>query len=360
MNEIANQHNDLIDLPLRKFNASEIDILMALCYKCQEQGTDTIVLPFDQIQQLSHFKSKNKKELIHSIEETNKKLLKLNFRIGDDMKFVQFVLFPTFEVDGYEETLTVQVHEKFAYLLNDLAGNYTSLELQESAKLRSAYAKGIYKKLRQYRDTGLWRVTLDDFKEYLDIPKGYKPGHISTKVLIPSIEELTPFFPGLKCTPYYHKKSGRGRPSVSGYEFTFKKQSHKKEKSVPVARIATKTNWEKIGKYCPVCHQEVWKKRMTNENGEYWMIGHPDFKTGGCDWTSNNFGDSLSSDDINRLESEASQSITEMEKENVKTLKGILKNIFSQRTGIDPCEGLFFTNQEQNPAPILVISVSDK
>ena len=31
-NEIANIHNDLIDLPLRKFNSSEIDILTTLCY----------------------------------------------------------------------------------------------------------------------------------------------------------------------------------------------------------------------------------------------------------------------------------------------------------------------------------------
>lgn len=330
MNEIANQHNDLIDLPLRKFNSSEIDILMALCYKCQEQGTNTVVLPFDQIRKLSHYQAKDDSRFYKDIESTGNKLFSLNIKIGEEREYTKFVLFPTFTVSEKEQSLTVQVHEKFAYLLNDLSGNYTSLELQESAALRSAYAKSIYKKLRQYRDTGLWKVTLEEFKVYLDIPKSYKIGDISLKIINSSIEELKAFFPGLKCTPYYHKKSGRGRPSVAGYEFTFKKQSPaKKEKVVPVAKIATKTNWEKLGKYCPVCHQEVWKKRMSNENGEYWLIGHPDFKTGSCDWTSTSFGDALEPEQIQAAMPSA-EPPTEEQKENLNKLSSILKGIFGK------------------------------
>ena len=330
MNEIANQHNDLIDLPLRKFNASEIDILMALCYKCQEQGTDTVVLPFDQIRKLSHYQAKDDARFYKDIESTGNKLFSLNIKIGEEREYTKFVLFPTFTVSEKEQSLTVQVHEKFAYLLNNLSNNYTSLELQESASLRSAYAKSIYKKLRQYRDTGLWKVTLEDFKVYLDIPNSYKIGDISLKIINTSIEELKPFFPGLKCTPYYHKKSGRGRPAVAGYEFTFKKQPHaKKEKVVPVAKIATKTNWEKIGKYCPVCHQEVWKKRMSNANGEYWLIGHPDFKTGSCSWTSTSFGDALEPEQI-QAAMPSTEPPTEEQKENLNKLSSMLKGIFGK------------------------------
>lgn len=329
MNEIAKQHNDLIDLPLRRFNASEIDILQALCYKCQEQETNTVVLPFDQIKELSHYQAKDAGRFIEALKETNQKLMSLNFTVGTETEFTQFVLFPTFEVSASKETLTVQVHEKFAYLLNDLSGNYTSMELQESATLRSAYAKSIYKKLRKYRDTGLWRVSLEDFREYLDIPTSYKVGQISTKVLIPSIEELKAFFPGLKCEPYYRKKSGRGRPSVAGYEFKFTKQPHgkKKEYQVPVAKIAEKTGWQRIGKYCPACHEEVWQKRMSNENGEYWLIGHPDFKTGSCSWTSTSFGDALEPEQIQAADSQADPS-TEEQQENLNKLSSMLKGLF--------------------------------
>lgn len=330
MNEIANQHNDLIDLPLRKFNSSEIDILLAICYKCQEQETNTVVLPFDQIRKLSHYQAKDDARFYKDIESTGNKLFTLNIKIGNEREYTKFVLFPTFTVSEKEQTLTVQLHEKFAYLLNDLSKNYTSLELQESATLRSAYAKSIYKKLRKERDRGKWIVTLKDFREYLDIPEVYKPGHISTKVIIPSIEELSPFFPGLKCDPFYSKQQGRGRPSVAGYTFSFKPQSHvKKEHPVPVATIAAKTDWQKLGKYCPVCHQEVWKKRMSNENGEYWLIGHPDFRTGSCNWTSNSFGDALDQEQLQAATS-ASEPPTEKQQENLKKLSSMLKGIFGK------------------------------
>lgn len=335
MYEVSKQHNDLIDLPLRKFNASEIDIFMAICYKCQNENTLKITLTFDQIQQLTHFRSKNKQELIRAIEETNRKLLQLNFKIGDNINFVQLVLFPTFEVRGSEETLTVQVHEKFAYLLNNLTENYTSLELQQSASLRSSYAKGIYKKLRKYRDTGIWRVSLIDFKEYLDVPNSYRISDINKVVIKPSINELNSYFSGLSCRPYYNKqKKGRGRPAIVGYEFTFKKQLHdKKEKYLSVRQIADRTGWERLGKYCPICHQEVYKKRMSNENGEYWMIGHPDFKTGNCKWITTNFGDALLKSELPDIsQSESDQKADEDKKErkeNSKRLSFIIKNLFN-------------------------------
>lgn len=334
MHEISKQHNDLIDLPLRKFNASEIDILLAICYKCQNENTLKITLTFDQIRRLAHFKSKNKQELIRVIEETNRKLLQLNFKIGDDIDFIQLVLFPTFEVKGSEEILTVQVHEKFAYLLNNLTENYTSLELQQSASLRSSYAKGIYKKLRKYRDTGIWRVSLIDFKEYLDIPGSYRISDINKVIIKPSINELSSYFLELNCRPYYNKqKKGRGRPAIVGYEFTFKKQLHnKKEKHLSVEQIAYKTGWERLGKYCPVCYQEVYKKRMSNKNGKYWMIGHPDFKTGGCKWITTNFGDALLKRELpntKQLSSDKEDESEKERKENVKRLSSMIKNLFN-------------------------------
>ena len=82
----------------------------------------------------------------------NEKLMSLHFTIGNERNFTQFVLFPTFTVSSDAETLTVKVHEDFAYLLNNLS-NYTSIELQESTALKSSYSKGIYKKLRQFRNT---------------------------------------------------------------------------------------------------------------------------------------------------------------------------------------------------------------
>lgn len=327
MNEIVNQHNDLIDLPLRRFNASEIDILLALCSQCQEQGTTEIELNFNQISQLSDFKSKNKKELINAISETNKKLLQLNFKIGTETKFTQFVLFPTFEVDGEKGTLTVQVHEKFAYLLNDLSGNYTALELRQSNSLRSSYAKAMYKKLRRFRDTGEWIVTLEDFKAYLDIPKSYKIGQIQTKVIIPCIDELKPYFENLKVESITEKKKqGRGRPSVTGYKFTFKVQPHADREelaSLTQGQIAEKTGWKRTGKYCPRCKREIYCSIQQNDNGSYTMYGHADWKTGDCDYFTYDISNLLEEHQLHD-----DKPITEEQKVNKKKLKDMLAGLF--------------------------------
>lgn len=333
MNEISNQHNDLIDLPLRKFNSSEVDILLALCYKCQEQGTNEVVLPFEQIRKLSHYQNKNMKQFIEAIDNTNKKLIQLNFRIGTETKFTRFVLFPTFEIDGEAETLTVQVHEKFSYLLNNLTENYTSLELQESASLRSAYAKAIYKKLRRFKSTGIWRVTLEDFRAYLDIPEIYKSGHIATKIINPSIEELSPYFKGLKCTPYFKKNSsGRGRPSLSGYEFTFKaevKYEKQQPKLLSQEDIAKQTEWHKTSRFCPRCKRPIYSKLQENENGTYTMYGHTDWKTGECSFKTFDYADLLEEYEVVEAETVVELETTE-QIENKKRLSNLFSGLFKQ------------------------------
>lgn len=335
-NEIANIHNDLIDLPLRKFNSSEIDILTTLCYKCQNEKTNRVILNLDDIKQLSHYKSVDNSRFLAEVENTNKKLMSLNFTIRHSAKsFTQFVLFPTFRVDGEKGELEIKVNEEFAYLLNSLSNSYTSLELQESTALKSSYSKGIYKKLREFRnnDKPFWKVRLNDFKEYLDIPKSYSLSDINKRVLKVALQELSPYFQGLNVEPYFDKKKGqRGRPKVAGYIFTFKAEPKKEHvKKDNVTGIAKVTGWEKIGKYCPKCHKEIWQKQMENENGTYYLLGHPDFKTGDCNWTSTEFCELFSKSDLDRLaKNEADKArFTEEEREdNKKKLSKIFSGLF--------------------------------
>lgn len=266
MNEIANVHNDLIDLPLRKFNSSEIDILTALCYKCQQKDTKEIVLSFEHIKELSYYKGKDSNQFISDLKSTNEKLMALNFTLVNEEKteITQFVLFPTFTINLDDELLTVQVHEKFAYLLNNLHNCYTSLELQESSSLKSSYSKGIYKRLREFRnsDKPFWKVTFDDFKEYLDIPKSYRMTDINKVVINPALKELSPYFEGLTVEKYSNKKKGqRGRPKIDGFIFSYKAEPKKERIKEPTQEsIAKVTDWEKTPRFCPNCHRSIYKK----------------------------------------------------------------------------------------------------
>ena len=325
MNEIANVHNDLIDLPLRKFNASEIDILTAICYKCNEKQTNKVVLPLDEIKKLADYRNKNNEMFLDDLKKTNSKLMALNFTIGTTREFTQFVLFPTFEVSDSKGTLTVQVHEKFAYLLNNLHNCYTSLELQESSSLKSSYSKGIYKKLREFRnsDNPFWKVKIDDFKEYLDVPKNYTQSDIDKRVLTPALNELSPYFEGLTVEKYSNKKKGqRGRPKIDGFIFSYKAEPKKERIKEPTQEsIAKVTDWEKTPRFCPNCHRSIYKKQLKNENGTYYLYGHTDFKTGECDFTTNDYSVLL---ERYQIEQESNEPST---KEELKNKDGILKKI---------------------------------
>ena len=327
MNEIANVHNDLIDLPLRKFNASEIDILTAICYKCNEKQTNKVVLSLDEIKKLADYKNKNNEMFLDDLKKTNSKLMALNFTIGTTREFTQFVLFPTFEVSDSKGTLTVQVHEKFAYLLNNLKNCYTSLELQESSSLKSSYSKGIYKKLREFRnsDKPFWKVTFDDFKEYLDIPKSYRMTDINKVVINPALKELSPYFEGLTVEKYSNKKKGqRGRPKIDGFIFSYKAEPKKERIKEPTQEsIAKVTDWEKTPRFCPNCHRSIYKKELKNENGTYYLYGHTDFKTGECDFTTNDYSVLLQQYQIEQESNEPSP------QEELKNKDGILKKISS-------------------------------
>ena len=325
MNEIANVHNDLIDLPLRKFNASEIDILTAICYKCNEKQTNKVVLPLDEIKKLADYRNKNNEMFLDDLKKTNSKLMALNFTIGTTREFTQFVLFPTFEVSDSKGTLTVQVHEKFAYLLNNLKNCYTSLELQESSSLKSSYSKGIYKKLREFRnsDNPFWKVKIDDFKEYLDVPKNYTQSDIDKRVLTPALNELSPYFEGLAVEKYSNKKKGqRGRPKIDGFIFSYKAEPKKERIKEPTQEsIAKVTDWEKTPRFCPNCHRSIYKKQLKNENGVYYLYGHTDFKTGECNFTTNDYSVLL---ERYQIEQESNEPST---KEELQNQYGILKRI---------------------------------
>ena len=322
MNEIANVHNDLIDLPLRKFNASEIDILTAICYKCNEKQTNKVVLSLDEIKKLADYKNKNNEMFLDDLKKTNSKLMALNFTIGTTREFTQFVLFPTFEVSDSKGTLTVQVHEKFAYLLKNC---YTSLELQESSSLKSSYSKGIYKRLREFRnsDKPFWKVTFDNFKEYLDIPKSYRMTDINKVVINPALKELSLYFEGLTVEKYSNKKKGqRGRPKIDGFIFSYKAEPKKEHIKEPTQEsIAKVTDWEKTPRFCPKCHRSIYKKQLKNENGAYYLYGHTDFKTGECDFTTNDYSVLLQQYQIEQESNEQSN------KEELKNKDGILKKI---------------------------------
>lgn len=70
----------------------------------------------------------------------------------------------------------------------------------------------------QFRGTGYWEISVEDFRYQLSIPEVYKTSHIDEKVLKPIKEELEQKYQ-LKVKKHY-ERNGRTR-RLSYYSFTF-------------------------------------------------------------------------------------------------------------------------------------------
>ena len=60
---------------------------------------------------------------------------------------------------------------KSFFLLNQLTSNFTRFELKEFVTLKSSYSKEFYRRMKQFKNTGFWKCSIEEFRYLLDIPE---------------------------------------------------------------------------------------------------------------------------------------------------------------------------------------------
>lgn len=218
--------NDLNLVPLRDFNSVEINLFFSMCNRLKEKSTNELVIPFEELKELSNYEQTEKKRFINDLKHVYDKVLKLTYTEYSGLSFKKFVLFTAYEVNAEDETLTISVNPKLKNILNELTNNFTKFELNELTNIKSSYAKNMYRLLKQYKHTGYFKIQIDDFRERLDIPKSYRMTNITDYVLKPIIKELTPIFKNLNINKV---KARKGR-KIEYLEFIFdaEKRIHSK------------------------------------------------------------------------------------------------------------------------------------
>ena len=214
-------------LNFKGFGKVDMNLLMSLCSKLKNKGTDRITIEFDKIKELSNYTSTDKIEFIKDLERMSDRLMQVNSRLVIDGKIAKFVLFPTFIIDPDKEILTVAVNKEFSYILNELE-QYTVFELEEFVGLNSKYSKTLYRLLKQYRGQGWYKFhSIAEFRELLDVPASYTSRQLMQRCVAPCIEEISLLdnsFKNFKCEPKYANK--RGKPLA---ELHFSWQPEKKD-----------------------------------------------------------------------------------------------------------------------------------
>lgn len=220
---IVKFRNDFNSVALKNFTANELNLLLAISSKVLNAGTSEVRFTFLELKKMIKLsKNYTNDEFAEEIINVNRKLLMLNFELtNEDKDVIQFALFNAFITSKANKTLTVSVNSRFEFLLNELASNFTRFELEEFVAIKNIYAKECYRRLKQFKSTGYWRVSIEDFRELLNIPESYRTSNINIRVLKPIKKELSLYFGNLNIVK--DKSEDAGNP-ITHLEFFFEKE----------------------------------------------------------------------------------------------------------------------------------------
>ena len=225
MNEIVKYDNYMNSLKFTGFTTTDFNFLMLLCSKMRDKDVTELTISFDELRLKTGYTQHSVKQFVSDLKRMNDKLMKITCSLETETEIIMFVLFPTFKVNLENQMLTVCVNEEFKFILNNLVKNFTRFELKDFIGLQSKYSKTLFRLLKQFKTTGNYEVTLNDFIAKMDIPKSYRIKDITDKIINPTLKELQNYFQDLQCTIQYAHK--RGKP-VSGYIFTFQPEQIQK------------------------------------------------------------------------------------------------------------------------------------
>lgn len=237
--EVTKYRNELNMIPLTDFTPIEIDLFFSICTRMKEQGTGKVKHTFEDLKALSEYRKHTTiEDFADRLQVVYQKMQTLTYRRTENKRRENFVLFPYFVIDEKDQYVEISINQDLIHILNDLTGNFTIFELKEFTSIQSAYSKNAFRLLKQYKSTGLYRVSLDEFKELLDIPYT-RMCDIDSRVLKPIQKDLSDSFSNLKIEK---KKKGR---KVVGLEFTFDIEDHKKKKDKKEIKVIEQLTQEK-------------------------------------------------------------------------------------------------------------------
>ena len=235
-NEPVTQYaNEVNNIAFSNFSERELNMLFALMTNMRDKGIERAEFSYSDMKEkmgLSNTHMTNaefKKKMLTMWEKLNK----VTCRIETKTSLIAFVLFPTFTMDDKEKKITIAVNPDFAFVLNCLT-EYTKFQLEEFIGVDGKYAKLLYTHLRQYRNSGWYYVSMEDFKRLFGVPKGYTAMKIRANIINNSVKELRKLkeFKDLECNPRYLSKRGG---AVSGYDFMWAATKKNEDTGKPAA-----------------------------------------------------------------------------------------------------------------------------
>lgn len=231
-NEIVKYHSNFNQVQLKNFNKKELDLLIAIFHQLKNQDINIVQISFSKLKDLISSSYDENVDIINYLRNVNRKITQLNIPLENEHGFGSIPFFKKFWVDTNKNYIEVSVNEEFKYILNHFS-SFTAFELEEFVNFNSIYTKEFFRRMKQFQKSGFWEVSIDKFKELLNIPKTYRTCDINQKVINPILKEINSLLDAQGNLKYnltiQEKKEGNGvgRPKIVGYRFTFRKNVYK-------------------------------------------------------------------------------------------------------------------------------------
>ena len=183
------------------------------------------------------YNSRDLRELIEELTKSNSYTITENHKIAGSMFVVEYLndkikiyvpepfrklIFYKKDIDlmykaKHKKVLSVAELDHYDKITKKKSKFLVLLKKADILGVKGKYNKRLYSLLGQFKKTGLYFTTWNDFKEILEIPKSYKSSNIDQKVFTPAKKELLKV--GLEITEIKKIKKGR---SIDRVEIRFK------------------------------------------------------------------------------------------------------------------------------------------
>lgn len=272
-------HNDMNVVAFKKFNQRELNIFFSICAFMKDKGDSTITFSYDEIKQMANLNVPTNQVFEELLESTYDKLLQLKIGYVNKDIVEKFILFTGYKINKTDKLVDITINAQYQYILNELSKNFTVFELQEFNALVSSYSKNMFRLLKQYKSTGFYKVSIEEFRRLLDIPESYNMSKISVKVIDPIEKELSNYFEEFRVEKL---KVGR---FIKFLQFSFKPQHYKDNQVMTIDIKAENSHDLTVGEkrkeevLCPKCGKPL--VLLYNKNGDtFW--GHADYLVNTC------------------------------------------------------------------------------
>lgn len=226
MKNIIKYSNRMNEMAFQDFSSSELDVFFAICSKVKDKGTERVDFEFEELKELANISPKTVSVFLDIVNGVYDKLLRLKIKtLLEPNKLLVFNLFNEYEIDLENNVISIGVSKRFDWVLNKLSANFTRFELEEFTGLKSIYSKECYRRIKQFKTTGLWTISMSEFRENLNVPKSYTVAKMDQAVFGPIKKELSPIFKDLEIKKIKARK--RGNPVVA-LEFSWSVDNKKK------------------------------------------------------------------------------------------------------------------------------------